>query len=86
MAGDRRILREDALRRPVVQPVVPLAVHVMIPARGLQEGDDLPGALNVSARSRAGAALGQHMESVRLLMTSAAADSVDLRNIKLLAL
>ena len=40
VAGDRRVLREEALRRAVVHPVVALAVHVVIPARELQERRD----------------------------------------------
>ena len=38
----------------------------MVPARRLQEGDDALGALNVVPRSRAGAALGQGTDGVRL--------------------
>jgi hypothetical protein len=63
---DRGILRKDPLRRAVVHPVVRLAVHVMIPARALQESNDAIRPIDLVAGAVGRPALGQHAGSILL--------------------
>ena len=68
VAGDRRILRQDALGGAVVHAVIAFAMHIMIPACRLQEGDDALGAFTVARCSGGGAALGEDSNGVRLAL------------------
>ena len=51
----------------VAHPVVPLAVHVLVPARPPQEVDDPLAPPDIVERARGGAALGQHTHGIWFL-------------------
>ena len=66
VARNRRIVREEPLRRPIVHPMIGLAVFVVIPARRLQETDDALCAMDVVLRPRRAAALDQRVRGLLL--------------------